>query len=186
MRIVGTDDGNLLVGTDDADQIYGLGGEDWLFGGGGNDLLVGGNGPDHLYGGDGIDTVDYRPSTVGLWVGFGIGRGASSDGDYLFNIENVIGSGFDDTIWASDGANTLWGWDGGDWLRGGGGIDILYGGNGDDRLDGGTGADTLYGEDGIDIADYRYSNLSVSINLAAGVDAFGVVYGLGSGGDAKN
>ena len=52
-------------------------------------------------------------------------------GDTYANIENLTGSGFNDTLTGDSGANTL---------DGGAGSDVLLGGLGADTLIGGTGA----------------------------------------------
>ncbi|MGE8356213.1 MAG: S8 family serine peptidase, partial [Microvirgula sp.] len=57
-------------------------------------------------------------------------------------IEDVLGSGFDDRIFGSEAANLL---------RGGRGDDRLYGNDGADTLEGGPGNDRLVGGDGPDL-----------------------------------
>jgi hypothetical protein len=59
------------------------------------------------------------------------------------NIENVIGSKYDDTLSGNDIANLLVGGEGSDALDGGDGNDTLIGGAGSDTLAGGPGADTF-------------------------------------------
>lgn len=73
--------------------------------------------------------------------------------DVLSSIENVIGSGDDDVITGSSGANILQGGDGDDILRGEGGNDILIGGEGADifAFEPGDGIDLIAGfELGVD------------------------------------
>ena len=89
--------------------------------------------------------------------------GTATDGtgtDTLSNIENVIGSAFNDHITGDDNANILSGGAGddeligglgNDTLIGGEGNDTLYGGEGNDVLRGGAGNDTLYGGAGNDL-----------------------------------
>ena len=78
----------------------------------------------------------------------------------LRNVENVIGSSYDDEIYGvsgtsgsrilgGSGRDKIYGGDQGDDLQGGTGDDILIGGGGADSLDGGTGADILV-TDGLD------------------------------------
>ncbi|WP_439577096.1 M10 family metallopeptidase C-terminal domain-containing protein [Elioraea sp.] len=71
--------------------------------------------------------------------------------DTLANIENLIGSAFDDVLIGNDGPNTLWGGAGNDLLDGGAGRDVLYGGDGNDTLLGGAGNDVLVGGTGVDV-----------------------------------
>jgi len=161
--IIGTNGpfGDVLNGTAADDTISGLAGNDWLKGGGGNDGLNGGSGADVLDGGTGIDTALYYDSDAGVGVSLrtGQGFGGTADGDTLINIENLIGSSFDDGLEGDDGANQLFGLGGNDVLRGNGGAD---------RLDGGAGIDT---------ALYVDSNRGVSVNLAIGQGFFGSAEG---------
>jgi serralysin len=69
--------------------------------------------------------------------------------------ENVIGSGFADSITGNGLANNL------------------SGGNGDDTLNGGAGNDILNGGAGIDTASYVDASSSVTVSLAAGTAAGG-------------
>ena len=87
----------------------------------GNDranLLVGGVGADRLDGGGGVDTASYTTSAAGVTVNLatGIGSGADAQGDRLFNIENLTGSNFNDTLEGNAGNNKL---------AGGAGIDTI-------------------------------------------------------------
>jgi Ca2+-binding RTX toxin-like protein len=79
--------------------------------------------------------------------------------DQLISIENLIGSGFADTlngdmydnvIDGGGGDDVIAGNSGNDTLRGGSGNDVLNGGKGNDILIGGRGADTLTGGAGAD------------------------------------
>lgn len=60
---------------------------------------------------------------------------------YGTQIENLIGSEYDDVLTGNNAANNI---------SGGAGNDIIKGGNGDDYLDGGKGNDELFGEQGDD------------------------------------
>src|SRR5262245_59937076 len=165
MRVIGTlgndtldrDDGV----TDDADDIFGLGGDDTIFGFGGDDQISGGLGADTIDGGAGIDTARYEDSSVGVVVSLaaGIGVGGTAEGDELLNIENVLGSLFDDTLIGAIGAN------------------VLNGAAGDDRLMGGEGADILIGGVGRDTADYYDSLSGVSVSLTDGLGRRGAAEG---------
>jgi Ca2+-binding RTX toxin-like protein len=146
----GGDGADALFGDDGNDTLAGDAGNDTLNGGVGNDSLDGGDGADVLDGGSGVDTVDYSASSAGVSVNLqnGKGTGGSAAGDVLSNIENVLGSGFADTLVGTSGANTLNGGAGNDTLNGGGGADIFFGGAGSDTFvfkaatDIGTGAST--------------------------------------------
>jgi Ca2+-binding RTX toxin-like protein len=177
--LIGHAGANVLIGFDGDDQLYGNGGNDTLYGLQGNDYLVGGAGADILHGAIGSDAASYEGSSAGVWVDLAnsYGSGGDAEGDTLYDIENVYGSSFDDTLIGDANANVLLGFDGHDGLRGGAGDDSLKGGAGNDYLDGGQGADKLVGGEGVDTATYLYSSTGtgVSVDLATGV---------GSNGDA--
>ncbi len=160
------------------DLLSGGGGADSLIGGAGNDTLIGGAGADTLDGGNGTDTVDYRVSSAGITIALdgSAGSGGDAQGDVLFNIEHVIGSGFDDIITGGSGADVIEGGAGNDLLTGLVGNDTLLGGAGDDTLVGGTGADVLDGGSDFNTASYASSAAAVTIDLTNGT---------GSGGDAQ-
>ena len=166
----GTSSDDLLEGFAGNDTLRGESGNDTLIGGPGNDALFGGEGDDTLEGnigndtldgGAGVDTVVYawasEPITADLSAG-----AANPDGDgghdTLTDIENVIGTVFDDTISGTDGDNLVDGGAGNDLLTGRAGNDLLYGGSGADTLDGGSGDDRLDGGAGNNILFGRTGN----------------------------
>ncbi|MDB4091879.1 hypothetical protein N9563_02455, partial [bacterium] len=153
---------NTLNGGDGDDILNGGDGDDTLVGGAGDDELNGGLGNDTLDGGDGDDTASYETHQNGVLVELGLTQpdpDPTINPDILISIENLIGSGFDDTLLGDSGANTL---------NGGEGNDILMGRAGDDRLTGGHGVDTFkfeadFGDDtitdfkdGTDILDVSF------------------------------
>jgi len=156
-NVVGSAFADNITGDDTANTLVGLAGNDTLNGGAGNDILVGGAGADHLDGGTGVDQASYLDSSAGVNVDLtaGTGTGGDAQGDTLVNIENLVGSSFNDTLTGNAGAN---------YLQGGAGDDLLTGGAGADYLDGGTGTDT---------ANYSTSNAAVNVNLAAGTASGG-------------
>ncbi len=117
-----------------------------LSGGAGDDVFIAGNAAESIQGGIGEDTVSYARSSAGVTVYLdgGTGVGGAAQGDVLTDVENVVGSGFADTIHGSDGANVLNGGDGVDTLNGGAGNDVLDGGDDihADVMNGGAGHDT--------------------------------------------
>lgn len=152
-----------LDGNEGGDFIFGGGGDDLLTGGGGDDQLVGGDDDDVLDGGPGNnfliggdinpdgtlgtdnslnDTVTYAGEGTGVNVDislFGLQQVNGERADAFFgDIENVVGSDFNDTIAGTDGVNNL---DGGE------GDDRIYGNAGDDIIAGGSGQDLLFGND---------------------------------------
>jgi Ca2+-binding RTX toxin-like protein len=167
-KLTGDGWANTLDGGIDQDTLSGGGSSDILLGGDGNDTLVGGAGADTLNGGNDIDTAWYADSTGSVTVNLvtGTGSGGSASGDTLKQIENLVGSSYDDTLTGDGHANTLDGGIGKDTLSGGGDSDTLFGGDNDDTLDGGLGGDILDGGDGIDTASYAGSVAGVTVNLA--------------------
>ena len=187
--ITGDDQNNLLDGNKGNDTIYGKGGNDTLKGGTGKDKLYGGDGDDFLIGGTGIDTFDggsgsdtasFSHATIGATfrlIEDTVKYKTSSDIDETIkNIENLIGTQKNDTIYGDDAAtgNVLDGYEGNDFIAGRGGDDIinggsgndkLYGESGDDFLIGGTGIDTFDGGSGNDTADFSHATIGATFRL---------------------
>lgn len=182
----GGEGNDTLVGDAGNDRLNGANGNDFLRGGDGNDLLAGGNdndileggaGTDTIFGGNGFDIVSYADASAGVTVDLSAIRPTDPSGalpdigpnpDYLFDMEGVEGSNFEDrlvtgpngglarglggndTLIGGNGNDTLDGGEGNDSISGGGGNDSLTGGNGNDTIDGGEGDDILSGGDGRD------------------------------------
>ncbi|MCS4089861.1 hypothetical protein [Rhizobium sp. BK176] len=144
VQIGGDAEGDLLVGIENVvgsdwnDKLRGDTGVNWLYGGKGNDrFFIDGDGSagsgDHFIGGDGIDTLDLSAASEqddpvdtrnGYVVDLGRGSVKWHDGEAtLLEIENILGSSYDDDITGDAGSNSM------------------YGGAGSDRIDGGTGWD---------------------------------------------
>jgi Ca2+-binding RTX toxin-like protein len=141
-----------LTGSDYDDTLIGDANVNILNGGFGNDILIGGVGADELIGDTGTDTVSYAGSTAGVAVNLNLTTAQVStgdaSGDILVSIENLTGSGFNDTLTGDANANIFMGWTGNDSLTGGAGNDIyIYArGNGNDtisELGTSSGNDTL-------------------------------------------
>lgn len=174
-----------VLATAFADTLAGSGGADYLEAGQGDDVLIGSLGSDGLVGGEGFDTVDYSALTGGITVSAltSTVRIGGSEGywidpygalqvqkggghfDAVAGIERIIGTGFADTISATDNVSRS--------LSGGGGDDILVASTGNDTLEGGTGNDTLNGGDGIDTLTFAGWTRGVAVNLATGIGADG-------------
>ena len=125
----------IVYGSGQADSITGTSAAESLYGQGGTDTLIGGGGADVLDGGAGTDTADYSTSASGITIAMdgSAGSGGDAQGDTLLNIEALTGSGFNDVLYGTTGAQTL---------NGGAGDDVLEGGAGGDSLIGGTGNDS--------------------------------------------
>lgn len=80
--------------------------------------------------------------------------------DTIKNIENIVGTDFDDTIVGNSQDNILKGGAGIDNISGGSGIDTLYGDADNDHLNGGAGVDTVYGGTGNDTIVFNTSENS--------------------------
>lgn len=160
-NVIGSAYGDTITGDSNDNVLSGGAGNDILIGGGGNDVLVGGPGNDSMDGGTGTNTVDYSHDPAGVTVD--LSAGTATDGwggsDTLTNIQNVIGSAYDDVITGNSSGNVLIGGDGNDTLTGGSGDDILDGGSGNNALDGGTGTNTV---------DYSHDPGSVYVDLLGG------------------
>ncbi|MFC7498786.1 beta strand repeat-containing protein [Enterovirga sp. GCM10030262] len=172
--------GQTINGGRGEDMLSGLGGADRLIGHGGADVLEGGSGNDRLFGGAGRDAASYATAaaavTVRLTATAGQNTGAAGT-DVLNSIEDVIGSGFADSLYGTAGINRLEGGAGDDVLSGYAGKDALLGGAGDDVLRGGGGVDTMTsglgddiiyvqqaGDAAIELADQGYDQVKAFVH----------------------
>jgi Ca2+-binding RTX toxin-like protein len=178
-NLYGSSYGDTLIGNAGDNKLEGAGGDDVLKGGGGADQLLGGTGNDTLIsdgvldkfdGGEGIDTVDFSVASYGQHVDLQTGRigyphypypGTTAD---IQNVENVVGSQYNDSINGDGKDNQLSGKDGGDFLQGAAGNDKLDGGAGDDHVNGGLGTDILIGGAGADTFEFWTLNDSMVAN----------------------
>ncbi len=172
--------GDVLTGIENvtgsalADSLTGDAGANVLKGGAGDDVLAGLGGADLLDGGAGSNTADYSASAAGVAVNLGSASvntalgtiaaggaslGGDAAGDTYLNIQNLIGSAFDDAL----AANTAGG--------------RMAAGAGNDRLIAGVGADALDGGAGTDTADYGLSNAAVTVDLSSGTGQGGYAQG---------
>ncbi|WP_271190549.1 calcium-binding protein, partial [Dactylosporangium matsuzakiense] len=120
-----------------------------VHGGAGDDTFVSGSAADAFYGDDGRDTISYAKSAAGVTVALGdLNQQGTGSGDKLYGVENIIGSGFADTLSGSNDANAIYGGDGDDVINGNAGNDTLAGDGGTDMLRGGAGDDTYILGDG--------------------------------------
>ncbi|WP_076593944.1 beta strand repeat-containing protein [Herminiimonas arsenitoxidans] len=182
-----------------------------VIGGSGNDTFVANDSANVFDGGAGSNTVDYSASTTGavtvdLFHANGVGTsGGFAQGDKFINIQNVIGSTFDDTFVASADANTF---DGGggthnrvsyandtvgvtvDLVNGlGSGVGSLAagdrliniqdatGGSGDDTFIANAVANSFDGGLGINTVSYALSDVGVTVDLVAAAGTGGYAVG---------
>ena len=154
---------------------------DALTGNAGDNAFRGFGGNDTINGLAGIDTIDYSQdraygdlvfSNGASAIIVNLGAGSATDGfgntDTLLNIENAIGTEFNDALTGSANVNTL------------------DGGLGNDTLDGGTGADTLDGGLGNDL--YVVDNAGDQVNELAGegIDTVRVGFSYTLGNEVEN
>jgi len=166
-RLTGDATANILSGGDGADLLIGGSGDDSLLGGTGDDLLQGGQGADTLSGGDGTDRVSYADDAAGVQVDLSTSRAIDGWGgsDTLADLEEVLGSAYNDILTGSGDDNLLIGGAGNDTISGGEGDDTLIGGAGNDILDGGLDSDTV---------SYAFDTAGVSVTLGgAATDGYG-------------
>lgn len=188
-----------VIGSPLSDIISGDSGDNYLSGGENNygmsDTISGREGDDLIavspgfhtvYGNSGNDVLAFNGNVLAFspgaetagWVFDLRDQGSIQDQAYgdivAYGMENLAGSGFDDTLIGDDAANMLAGGDGNDHIEGQDGDDIIYGDagvdmdesgwfidesaghSGDDTLLGGLGDDTIVpgaGNDSIDGGD---------------------------------
>lgn len=171
--IYGNQGNDTLYGGEGNDSLYGGQNDDVLFGGGGNDYLEGGKGTNEIHGGGGNDTVGYRNATSGVTASLAgqgsdmfipraeihavsIGTAGAADAgndlsDTYYDIANITGSNFADTLTGDSNDN------------------ILTGGLGNDTLDGGAGIDTAAFA-GM-VSGYAFTTIANSDGLVTGFSA---------------
>ncbi len=123
--LTGDGNSNRLIGGLGADSLLGGDGNDILEGGDGDDILRGGAGADQIIGGNGNDTASFAFSSAAVQVSLKTMTltGGDAAGDTLSGIENLSGSGQDDSLTGDDGNNVILGNSGADIMDGGAGID---------------------------------------------------------------
>ncbi|MDY0328392.1 MAG: hypothetical protein RBR07_09105, partial [Arcobacteraceae bacterium] len=98
--IIGDSNNNTLSGSAGADTIKGVSGSNSLYGGADNDMIYSGTGNDYIDGGTGTNTVNYSEAIAAVTVDLGLATiqniGGGMGNDTLVDIQNVIGSNFDD------------------------------------------------------------------------------------------
>jgi Ca2+-binding RTX toxin-like protein len=157
---VGTARADVIVGTGSRDVIVGLGGDDELYGLDGDDLFCGGPGDDVITGGAGSDGVSYLEAYNPVQADLSRDT-ATNDGqgtDDLIEVEEVVGTPYDDRIIGDQYDNRLVGMGGNDVLAGGAGADVLADQDlrpteGDVFIPG-AGSDEIYGGIGADVVDF--------------------------------
>ena len=148
-------------------------------GGPGNDrynaLATGGPSRVGFAGGIGLDTASYGLATTGVRVAVDLetGDGRPGDDDHIFrDVENVLGSQFDDILIGSHRTALLSGLDGNDRITGGIAEEVLSGGWGTDMIDARDGA-----PDSIDCGGQALDRAVVDIGAEASITRCAEVVG---------
>ncbi len=137
-------------------NIRGSNFNDVILGDNQDNIIEGGAGIDVLDGAAGSNTVSYENAFTSVIVD--LANSTSSEGDFLFNFNHILGSRYDDTLIGNAEDNNI---------NGGDGDDILIGGLGIDILDGGTG---------LDIVDYGSNLDAIFVDLLNGINSEGDIY----------
>ncbi len=126
-KLVGGNGHDRLFGGAHADELIGGAGNDVLRGGDGIDLLSGGTGRDLYDGGKGFDTAEFRSEIAGVTVDLSASQAINGEGrvEKVINIEQVIGSHFDDVLIGDAKRNSFIGLGGSDHFEGGDGLDVV-------------------------------------------------------------
>lgn len=181
----GTSIRNDIYGGDGDDRLRGFGGDDNIFGGEGDDLLrgdfgndtlTGGLGADDHEGGVGRDTVSYADASGGIKAHMSnntthnnIATGEAI-GDTFLDVEDMLGSEFNDDLRGTSVRNDIYGGSGDDRLRGFGGDDNFLGGAGDDLIRGDFGSDDIDGGTGNDELEGGVGNDKFIFKLGYEID----------------
>ncbi len=120
------DDSHFIHAAATDDTISGNGGNDQLFGYAGNDVLDGGTGNDVMYGGTGVDTVSYASSSSAVTVNLSTNSATGDGSDTLYELENITGSAFDDTLTGDNNDNVIDGGDGNDTVDYSSNAELVY------------------------------------------------------------
>lgn len=134
-----------IVGTMFGDRIRGDNDDNILVGLGGNDLFISSFGNDSYDGGDGLDTLDLSSASGALNVDLNTRSEQTLFGTTVatvVNIENIIGTAFDDVVSANNEDNVFDLGFGEDIITAFKGDDTLIHRGGISRFDGGGGGDT--------------------------------------------
>lgn len=157
---------DIIYAGNDNDIIDGGSGVNELFGEEGDDIFIAGSGADKIDGGNGFDTVSYVNSNEAVNINLQNNEisGGDANNDNITNIENVIGSSFDDEIIGNSQENTL---------NGGNGNDVLQGGLGNDTYiynsNSGTDIITEIGSD-VDIIEFAPNILASDLKFIRNAD----------------
>ena len=158
-----------MTGSNYNDILIGDANNNILNGGDGDDVLEGFGGGDTLIGGTGSNTASYERSSVSVLASLLDPSLNTNDaaGDTYTNIQNLLGTAFNDELTGNASDNVLTGGGGDDLISAGAGVDKLFGGDGEDTLvDDGVGLAELNGGAGNDII--RLTNFDTAVDAVVG------------------
>ncbi|MDD1414454.1 hypothetical protein MEN41_07300, partial [Dolichospermum sp. ST_con] len=188
--INGTSNNDEIAGFGGNDTIYGDGGDDALQGNYGDDVIYGGSGTDSIDGGPDWDRVDYKQLDQAINVSSNDGTVINVENklglDELWDVEHIIGSDLNDTIYGHRYGSWMITTGGEVYVYTNTGLKYLQGEQGNDQLFAGKDqANWLYGGDGNDIlyADVNKDGYAQELTGGSGKDIF--IVG-GNIGDDKN
>ncbi len=98
-----------VSGTEHRDTLTGDAGTNYLLGNEGDDMLDGGPGDDFLTGSEGSDTITYARSPAPVTADLTAFTATGYGNDTPYEVENLIGSEFDDRLVGTDGPNSITG-----------------------------------------------------------------------------
>lgn len=200
---------DTFTGNESGNTFIGDAGADIINANGGDDIIISELDGDVVNGGAGTDTLSLLRNSVSVAINLVAGTAINGVNQVTFsNIENAVGTSYDDSITGNNSANLLQGYygndtingnEGNDVIRGWSGVDLIYGGLGDDLLfgnggsditdgndtvNGNAGNDTIYGDAGSDIIDGGDDwDTIVYINSQVAVNV-NLLTGVGTGGEA--
>ena len=159
-----------LTATGQGTDVWNSGGPTKFVGSEFDDMMIVNDdapGPDvsEFSGLGGVDTVDASTATAGVFINLDILDPSGAD-----DLENVIGSAFNDSLHGNDNRNQI---------NAGDGDDFLDGQPGNDTLLGEAGNDTYFGDTGADRVSFAGSPQKVTVDLSLG-------FATGEGDDAFN
>jgi Ca2+-binding RTX toxin-like protein len=130
----GGDGNDFLHGGDGDDTLDGGNNNDEIYGNGGDDIILLDGGNDIINGGAGIDVIDASARTARVTIDLSnlAAQNTRAGTDTISNIENLIGTAFNDTLAGDANNNTIEAGAGNDAIYGNGGTDLLYGEAGND------------------------------------------------------
>ncbi|CUS33712.1 conserved hypothetical protein [Candidatus Nitrospira nitrosa] len=190
-NLIGSNVADNLFGNTGNNVLIGLSGNDQLYGDTGDDRLSGGAGDDSLDGGLGLDTADYSTATAAVTVNLGVTNYQNTGGagtDLVVDIENLLGSNFNDVLTGNTGANVLTGGAGNDTLDGGVGADVMQGGTGNDIYHVDTPGDAVVEatDDAAGGRDTVYSSITSTLGFGIEQLVLAGTAAINGTGNAKN